>query len=183
MADVGILRPVGRKRHSPLLSYSNIPVTLKGVFSALNLTIRTSTLSDTRPHQSWPPYLCLPTSTRRFPLQVKCLPACIACTLREGRAGAADVFRLAHFVVVMGGPGLNEAGAGGEESVCHCRQTAHYCTCKNETSFKVAYYGQSPALRHTPTQAPHPNHSPRRSHDGGRAATHAATEAPSNRRL
>jgi len=115
MADVGILRPVGRKRHSPLLSYSNIPVALKGVFSALNLTIRTSTLSDT---QSPPPYLCLPTgTTRRFPLQVKCLPACIACTLREGRAGAADVFRLAHFVVVMGGPELNEAGAGGEESL------------------------------------------------------------------
>jgi len=140
MADVGILRPVGRKRHSPLLFYSNIPVALKGVFSALNLTIRTSTLSDTHPHQSPPPYLCLPSgTTRRFPLQVKCLPACIACTLREGRAGAADFFRLAHFVVVMGGPGLNEAGAGGEESVCHCRQTAHYCTCKNETSFKVAY--------------------------------------------
>jgi len=117
MADVGILRPVGRKRHSPLLSYSNIPVALKGVFSALNLTIRTSTLSDTHPHQSPPPYLCLPTGTRRFPLQVKCLPACIACPLREGRAGAADVFRLAHFVVVMGGPVLNEAGAGGEESL------------------------------------------------------------------
>ena len=117
MADVSILRPVGRKRHSPLLSYSNIPVALKGVFSALNLTIRTSTLSDTHPHQSPPPYLCLPTgTTRRFPL-VKCLPACITCTLREGRAGAADVSRLAHFVIVMGGPGLNEAGASGEESL------------------------------------------------------------------
>jgi len=112
MADVSILRPVGRKRHSPLLSYSNIPVALKGVFSALNLTIRTSTLSDTHPHTY---RLCLPTvTTRLFPLQVKCLPACIACTLREGRAGAADVFRLAHFVAVMGRPGLNEAGAGGE---------------------------------------------------------------------
>jgi len=51
---VGILRPVGRKLHSPLLYYSSIPAALKGVFSALNSTtlvddiFKMTTLNDIR---------------------------------------------------------------------------------------------------------------------------------------
>jgi len=119
----GMSYPDGRCGHSPThraeasFSFAILQQYPRGVEGRLLCIKPHNKDIFTLRYQSPPPYLCLPTgTTRRFPL-VKCLPACITCTLREGRAGAADVSRLAHFVIVMGGPGLNEAGASGEESL------------------------------------------------------------------
>jgi len=58
----GMSYPDGRCGHSPTRrAEASFSFALKGVFSAFNLTIRTSTLSDTHPHQSPPPCLCMST--------------------------------------------------------------------------------------------------------------------------
>jgi len=79
------------------------------------------------------------------------LPACIACTLREGPAGVVN--DVEEFVVVVAGSRLDEPGAGAEESFDFVSViivgTAVCARMYMLDPFEVAYHGPSTAAMNT----------------------------------